>query len=122
MMQPRSKLAILILVLESLVCLWIWRSQSGSKITLSLTPAWCATAAGTSALPGAVCHLRKRVILVGVVAAAIVANTLNIVYELSRDPTSHNLFPLELAMTSVINLFAALRGIAVVSALWQRQS
>jgi hypothetical protein len=92
------------------------------KVTPGITLAGCATAAVTSALLGAVCGVRKRLILIGVVAAAIVANTLNIVYELSRDPTSHNLFPLGLAMTAVINLFGVARGIAVVSAFWRRQA
>ena len=87
------------------------------KITASIALAWWAIAAVTSALLGAVCRLRKRLILVGVVSAAIAANTLNIVYELSRDPTSHSLFPLELAMTAVINLFGAVIGIAFLSAL-----
>jgi len=84
----------LILAFESLVCLLIWRSRPMPKMTLGITLAWCAAAAVTSGLLGAVCRMRKRLILVGVVGAAIVANTLNIVYELSRDPTSHNLFPL----------------------------
>jgi len=92
------------------------------KMTLGITLAWCAAAAVTSGLLGAVCRMRKRLILVGVVGAAIVANTLNIVYELSRDPTSHNLFPLELAMTAAINLFAAALGIAVVSAFWRGEA
>jgi len=115
-MRPQSKLALLILVCESLVYLLIWRSLPMPKITLGVTLTWCAAAAVTSALLGTVCHLRKRMIVMGVVSAAIVANTANIVYELSRDPTSHNLFPLELAMTAFLNLFGAAIGLAVASA------
>ena len=95
MMQPKNTLAVSILVLETLVCLLVWRGLPMPKITASIALAWWAIAAVTSALLGAVCRLRKRLILVGVVSAAIAANALNIVYELSRDPTSHSLFPLE---------------------------
>lgn len=115
-MKPKSKLAILILALDCLACLLIWRSTPMPKITLSLTLAWCATAAVSAAVLGIMCQLRQRLILVGDVSAALVANTANIVYELSLDPTSHNLFPLELAMTAVINLFGAVMGIVVAVA------
>jgi hypothetical protein len=83
---------------------------------MSITLTWCATAAATAWLLGIMCRLRKRLILVGVVSAALVANAANIFYELWLDPTSHNLFPLELVMTAVINLVGAAIGIVMVIA------
>jgi len=53
------------------------------------------------------------VVLLGVVAAAIAAD---IAYDVSLDPTSHNLFPLELMMTGVISIAGAAVGLAVANA------
>jgi hypothetical protein len=111
----KKNLLVGVLIAEAVVCLLLWRSMPKAKITESLTIAWCVTAG----LSGFTLRLfsvdRKRVIFLGVVGAAVAANVANIVYDTSRDPTSHNLFPFELAYTVVISLAGGVTGVILAS-------
>ncbi len=77
---------------------------------------WCVTSFAASFVLVAFTKARRRMILLGVVAAAIAADIADIAYDVSLDPTSHNLFPFELAMTGVISIAGAAVGIAIASA------
>ena len=104
------------LVAEAAVCLLIWRSVKLARITETIAIEWCVTSFAASFVLVAFTNARRRVVLLGVVAAAIAADIADIAYDVSLDPTSHNLFPLELMMTGVISIAGAAVGLAVANA------
>jgi hypothetical protein len=112
----RNKLVPWVLVAEAAVCLLIWRSVKLARITETIAIEWCVTSFAASFVLVAFTNARRRVVLLGVVAAAIAADIADIAYDVSLDPTSHNLFPLELMMTGVISIAGAAIGLAVGSA------
>ena len=112
----RNRLVPWVLVAEAAVCLLIWRSVKLARITETIALKWCVTSFAASFVLVAFTNARRRVVLLGVVAAAIAADIADIAYDVSLDPTSHNLFPLELMMTGVISIAGAALGIAVASA------
>lgn len=114
--MSRNTIIPWVLVAEALVCLLIWRSVKLAGITESVAIEWCETSFAASFALVAFTTARRKMILLGVVAAAIAANVANIIYDVSDDPTSHNLFPFELAVTGVISIAGAVAGIAIASA------
>lgn len=112
----REKLVPWVLVAEAVVCLLIWRSVKLARITETIALEWCVTSFAASFVLVAFTKARRRMILLGVLAAAIAADIADIAYDVSLDPTSHNLFPFELAMTGVISIAGAAVGIAIASA------
>ena len=113
----RNKLVPWVLVAEAVVCLLIWRSVKLARITETIAIEWCVTSFAASFVLVAFSKARRRMILLGVVAAAIAADIADIAYDVSLDPTSHNLFPLELAMTAVISFVGAAVGLVLASAI-----
>ena len=80
------------------------------------------TAAFLSALVLAMfSETRKWIVAIATIVSPLVANIANIGYDLAKDPTSHNLFPFELFMTTVVAACGALVG-AVIGTGLHRQA
>lgn len=119
--MPRDKLFWIVVCAEALVCFAIWRSLPHAKVHMSNLLGW-GTAAFLSALVLAMfSETPKWVIAVATIAAPLAANIANIAYDLAKDPTSHNLFPFELFMTTVVAACGALVG-AVIGTGLQRKA
>ncbi len=110
MAQFKITLLWLVLAAQVIVCFIIWRSVRYSHLTQTIEVAWFLAAIAAGFILTAFSDARKRAILGGVISAALAANIANITIDVVRDPTSHNLFPFELAMTAVINLIGVAIG------------
>jgi|SRR6266567_4609515 len=113
--MSRFKLFAGILAVEAVACLLIWRSIRASKVTGTVMIAWCLTALFAGVALKIYSNVPRPLIFLGVIGAAVVVNIANIMFDISRDPTSHNLFPFELVMTLVINFFGVGVGVAIAS-------
>jgi hypothetical protein len=111
MAQTKITLLWLVLAAQAIVCFVIWRSVQNAHLTKGIEVAWFLAAIAAGFILTAFSDARKRAILGGVIAAALAANIANISIDVARDPTSHNLFPFELAMTAVINLIGVAIGV-----------
>lgn len=117
----KGKLFWIVVCGEALVCFAIWRSVSHAKVRMSDLAGWGTAAFLAALVLGMFSESRKWIVLVGTIAAPLVANIANIVYDLARDPTTHNLFPFELFMTSIVAGSGALIG-AVIGTGLQRKA
>jgi uncharacterized oligopeptide transporter (OPT) family protein len=117
----RDKLFWIVVCAEALVCFAIWRGVPHAKIHMSNLLGW-GTAAFLSALVLAMfSETRKWIIAIATIVSPLVANIANIGYDLAKDPNSHNLFPFELFMTTVVAACGALVG-AVIGTGLQRKA
>lgn len=116
----RDKLFWIVVCAEALVCFAIWRSLPHAKVHMSNLVGW-GTAAFLSALVLAMfSQTPKWVIAVATIVSPLAANIANIVYDLAKDPTSHNLFPFELFMTTVVAACGALVGAVIGTGLHRK--
>jgi hypothetical protein len=120
--KPMSKTTLVFWVLAAQMLIWllIWRNLQDSKVTGRTALAFCLTAFLSAAILVVFSETSKIVIFAAVMASALASNIVNILYDLWRDPTSHNLFPFELVMTAFISLVGA--GIGVGIAASRRKS
>jgi hypothetical protein len=115
----KRRLVLWVIAAQVLVCLVIWRNIQDSKMTGRSALAFCIAAFVSGLVLTAVSPTPKLVIFVAVIGSALAANIVNIAYDLFRDPTSHNLFPFELIMTSAISFVGT--GIAIgARAIWRQ--
>jgi len=112
----------LILLAEAAVCFWIWQSMDKPKLTGLLALEWCLTSATASFLLFAFSGVRARFIFPGVAGAAVLANIANIIVDVSRDPSSHNLYSLELVITVIISVIGVAVGSVLAGAMRTRRS
>lgn len=111
--MPRDKLFWIVVFAEAVVCFAIWRGVPHAKIHMSNLLGW-GTAAFLSALVLAMFSgTRKWIIAIATIVSPLAANIANIVYDLAKDPTSHNLFPFELYMTTIVTGCGALVGAVI---------
>jgi len=116
----RDKLFWIVVCAEALVCFAIWRSLPHAKVRMSDLLGW-GTAAFLSALVLAMfSQTPKWVIAIATIAAPLAANVVNIVYDLAKDPASHNLLPFELFMTTVVAACGALVGAVIGTGLHRK--
>lgn len=115
----KTRLVFLVISAQVLVCLLVWRTIQDSKMTGRSALAFCIAALVSGFVLMAGSTTSKLLIFVAAIGSALAANIANIVYDLFRDPTSHNLFPFELIMTSAISLVGAGIGVGT-SAIWRR--
>ena len=106
-----NKTLVGILFAEATICFLVWRSFEKTQIDQNTATAWCAIALVAGLLVRVFSDAKLWVGFVGVIAAAIAANMLNITIDVSRYPTSHNLFPFELVITTVIAAFGGIVGL-----------
>ena len=106
-----NKMLVGILFAEATICFLVWRSFEKTQIDQNTATAWCAIALVAGLLVRVFSDTKLWIGFVGVIAAAIAANMLNITVDVSRDPTSHNLFPFELVITTVIAAFGGIVGL-----------
>ena len=104
-----------------MVCFLIWRSLPSTHLSNGVLCAWVVTSAALACVLSFASKLSTPKITLGVIAAAVAANIANIIIGLSQDPTSHTLFPFELAMTGVLSGVGAVVGV-VLSAVIRRVS
>ncbi len=110
-----NKTLVGILSAEAATCFLVWRSFEKPQIDQNTSVAWCLTALVAGFLLRVFADTKLLVGFLGVIAAAIAANVLNITIDVSRDPTSHNLFPFELVLTAVIAAFGGIVGLGLGS-------
>jgi tetrahydromethanopterin S-methyltransferase subunit E len=115
-----NKTLVGVLSAEAALCFLVWRSFEKPQIDQNTAIAWCAIALVAGCLLRAFSGAKLWVGFLGVVVAALVANILNITIDVSRDPTSHNLFPFELVLTAVIAAFGGIVGLGLGSVFWRR--
>jgi uncharacterized membrane protein YfcA len=106
-----NKILFGILAAEAAVCFLVWRSYEKPQIDQNTAMAWCAIALAAAFSLRVFSSTKLWIGFLGVIAAAIAANMLNITVDVSRDPTSHNLFPFELVMTAVIAASGGIVGL-----------
>ncbi len=118
--MPRDKLFWIVVCAEAVVCFAIWRGVLHAKVHMSNLLGW-GTAAFLSALVLAMFSgTRKWIIAVATIVSPLVANIANIAYDLAKDPASHNLFPFELFMTTVVAACGALVGAVIGTGLHRK--
>jgi hypothetical protein len=116
-----SRMLPLVLLAQAAVCFWIWQSMDRPNLTGILALEWCLTSAAASFLLFTFSGVRARFILPGVAGAAVLANIANIVLGVSKDPSSHNLYPLELAITVAISLVGVAVGSVFAGAIRRKR-
>jgi hypothetical protein len=98
----RSIVLYAVIILEALVCFVIYTGHH--HITGSLSLKWAAAAfVATLALEFLADYPTATVIL-SAIAGALLGDVANIVVDIARGTSSHNLFPLELALRGIISL------------------
>jgi len=88
--------------------LYIWLNPQTSNLVLYL--AICALAGLVASLQS---HTKMTLALIAVMMGAFTLNVAHIARDVAADPTSHNLFPFELAFTLLITGSGATVGIAL---------
>ncbi|HZM26217.1 MAG TPA: hypothetical protein VFB89_02580 [Gemmatimonadales bacterium] len=92
------------------------------KVSLPENPAgstWFLLGAVAGLLAGYLLKQKKRVPVLAVAGGFVLAVLGRVAVETSRDPTSHNLWPFEVAIAGVIGLGAAVVGVGLAR-LFQR--
>jgi hypothetical protein len=109
----KNVLSTCVLIADAAVCFMIWRSLPGTHLSNGILCAWVVTSVLSACVLSFASQLSVPKIILGVIAAAGAANIANIIIGLSQDPTSHALFPFELAMTAVLSGAGAVVGVVL---------
>jgi hypothetical protein len=109
-----------VVAVQMLGCILIWRSMADSRMTGRSAIAFCIIALASGLALLILSQESKFVIVISVIGSALAANTANIAYDLFQDPTSHNLFPFELVITTILSLTGA--AVALLAGLIRRKS
>ena len=121
MQSPTAKLnrqqkeLLWILLAQAVICLVIWREVRFGHITQGIAVAWFVTDFATAMTLRLLQLIRGILIVFGVVAAALSANLVDLVYEISADPALQKLYLLQLVVTLVIAVFASVIGVGLAS-------
>ncbi len=112
-MMRRRNLLLPVILGEALVCFLIYDNFAHHKFTQGISLAWCVTAFIAALILLLLTDIPAGMILLWVVVGALAGDVANIIYDVSRGTSSHNLFPLEMAVRGAIGFVGAVLGVAL---------